>query len=85
LPVIDISLALRTPTARGSSAVRPHAATTPSRAWVSAKRARSDATTNDELRASSRPPLTHAPFTAQITGVAMARSALPGLTANCAS
>ena len=84
-PVIDISRALRVPTARGNNAVSPQVATTPSRAWVSAKRARSDATTNDDESAISSPPDTHAPFTAAITGVVMARSALPGLIANCAS
>jgi hypothetical protein len=52
---------------------------------VSANRARSDATTNDELSAISSAPDTHAPFTAQITGVLIARSARPGLTANRAS
>ena len=41
LPVIDISRALRMPIARGNNAVSPHVATTPGRAWVSAKRARS--------------------------------------------
>ncbi len=83
--MIDISDALRIPTARGSSAVRPQVATTPKRAWVSANRARSDAMTNVELSAISNPPDTHAPLTAQITGLLIARSARPGLFANCRS
>ena len=62
----------------GSSAVSPHAATTPSRAWVSAKRARSDATMNVQLSASSSAPVTQAPLTAQTTGVVTARSVAPG-------
>ena len=39
-----ISRARRTPTASGSSTVRPQPGMTPTRAWVSAKRARSEAT-----------------------------------------
>ena len=55
-------------------------ATTPKRACVSAKRARSDAMIRVELSAISSPPETHAPLTAQITGLLMARSARPGLS-----
>ena len=79
--MIESSAAFRTPTARGNNAVRPQAATTSSRAWVSAKRARSDATTNVQLSAISSAPVTHAPLTAQTTGVAVARSVAPGLVA----
>ena len=79
LPVIDISRALRSPTARGSSAVSPHPGTTSSRAWVSANRARSDATTKVQLSAISSPPETHAPFTAQIVGVIEARERRSGV------
>ena len=82
LPVIDISRAARMPTARGSSALSPQAGVTFRRAWVSANLALSDATMNDELSAISSPPATHAPFTAQMTGVRMARSARPGFTVN---
>ena len=48
---------------------------------MSAKRARSDATMNVQLSASSSAPVTHAPFTAHTTGVAVARSVAPGFVA----
>ena len=76
-PVIDISRALRRPTA-AERALRPHPATTFSRACVSAKRARSDAIANVQLNAISSAPETHAPFTAAIVGVMQARSAAAG-------
>src|SRR5487761_100392 len=38
------------------------------RAWVSAKRARSEATRKSQLRASSNPPVTATPFTAPMSG-----------------
>ena len=41
--------------------------------------------TNVELNAISSPPDTHAPLTAQITGLLMARSARPGLFENSGS
>ena len=40
---------------------------------------------NEDESATSRPPDTQAPLTAQITGLVIDRNALPGLTANCAS
>ncbi len=46
---------------------------------MSAKRARSDATTNVQLNAISSAPVTQAPFTAHTTGVVIARSVFPGL------
>ncbi len=76
---MDISRALRIPTALGSRAVNPHVGTASSSAWVSAKLARSEATTNEALRAISSPPETQAPFTAAMTGVVIARRARPGL------
>ena len=45
---------------------------------MSAKRARSDATMNVQLSASSSAPVTHAPLTAHTTGVVAARSVAPG-------
>ena len=40
----------------------------PTRAWVSAKRARSDATRNVHCSASSSPPVTATPLIAPMTG-----------------
>ena len=42
---------------------------TPTRAWVSAKRARSDAMRKSQHMASSSPPVTVAPLMAPMTGV----------------
>ena len=52
----------------GSSTVSPHRGWTPTRAWVSAKRARSDATRKSQLRASSSPPVTATPLIAPMMG-----------------
>ena len=46
----------------------PHPGMMPTRAWVSAKRARSDATRKSQVSATSKPPVTAAPLMAPITG-----------------
>ena len=65
----DSSRARRTPTASASSTVRPHPGMMPTRAWVSANRARSDAIRKSQLRASSKPPVMATPLIAPITGL----------------
>ena len=65
----DISLARRTPIDWGRSTESPPPGSTPTRAWVSPKRARSDATRKSHCSASSKPPVTAAPLTAPITGL----------------
>ena len=69
--MVDISLARRTPMAAGSSTVRPQPGMMPTRAWVSAKRARSEATRKSQARATSKPPVIATPLIAPMTGVAM--------------
>ncbi len=68
LPVTLISLARRWPTASARSTVSPQPGMMPTRAWVSAKRARSDATRKSHVSATSKPPVTAAPLTAPMTG-----------------
>src|SRR2546425_1776785 len=68
-PVRLISRAFRSPTAWGRRAVSPPPGWTPTRAWVSPKAARSEATRKAHWRASSRPPVTAGPLTAPMTGV----------------
>ena len=66
--MVDSSLARRTPTASGSRTVRPQPGMIPTRAWVSAKRARSEATRKSHASASSKPPVMATPLIAPITG-----------------
>ena len=73
LPVAVISRARRRPTAWGRVTVSPHRGWTPMRAWVSAKRARSEATRKSQLRANSRPPVTATPLMAPMIGLAVGR------------
>ena len=61
------------PTASGSSTLIPPAGVKPTRAWVSPKRARSDAIRKSQASASSRPPVAQAPFIAPIDGGAHVR------------
>src|SRR5215207_9910614 len=68
-PVTLISRARRWPIASASSTVSPHPGMIPTRACVSAKRARSDATRKSQVSATSKPPVTAAPLTAPITGL----------------
>ena len=74
-PVSVSSTALRMPTARGNSALIPHAGNRPIWACVSAKVARSEAMMRSRLSASSNAPVTHAPLTASTTGLPTARMA----------
>ena len=67
-----ISRARRTPMAWGSSTVRPQPGMTPTRAWVSPKRARSEATRKSQASASSKPPVMATPLTAPMTGLVIA-------------
>ena len=53
--------------------MRPAPGMAPTRAWVSAKRARSEAIRKSQDRQSSRPPVTAGPLTAPITGVVVRR------------
>ena len=53
------------PISWGSRTVRPPPGITPTRAWVSAKRARSEAMRKSQFSAISNPPVTAAPFTAR--------------------
>ena len=71
LPVTLISRARRWPIASASSTVSPHPGMMPTRACVSAKRARSEATRKSHVSATSKPPVTAAPLTAPITGLAV--------------
>src|SRR5689334_5119008 len=68
-PVKLIWRARDRPTASGSRTDRPQPGSTPTRAWVSAKTARSEQMTMSQLSTSSSPPVTAAPFTAAITGL----------------
>ena len=69
--MVESSLARRNPTASGRSTVSPQPGMIPTRAWVSAKRARSDATRKSQASASSKPPVMATPLIAPITGVSM--------------
>ena len=60
--MVESSLARRNPTASGSSTVRPQPGMIPTRAWVSANRARSDATRKSQASASSKPPVMATPL-----------------------
>src|SRR5690606_40285392 len=71
LPVADISLARRTPIAWASSTVSPQPGWMPTRAWVSAKRARSEATRKSQFSASSKPPVMAGPLIAPMIGFPM--------------
>ncbi len=64
----DISIARGKPIQRASSTVIPPPGMIPTRACVSAKRARSDATRNVHCNASSRPPVTATPLIAPMIG-----------------
>ena len=66
-----ISFARRTPIACCNNTVRPHPGITPTRVWVSPKRARSDATRKSQLSAISNPPVIAGPLIAPITGLSM--------------
>ena len=57
------------PMSSGSRMLIPPPGTTPTRAWVSAKRARSDAMRKSHDMANSSPPVTAAPLIAPMTGV----------------
>src|SRR6266480_3843319 len=63
-----ISRARATPMRWGSRTVRPHPGMTPTRACVSAKRARSDAMRKSQFNATSNPPVTATPLIAPISG-----------------
>jgi hypothetical protein len=67
-PVSESSLARLTPISRGSLCDNPQPGRTPTRAWVSAKRAVSEAINRSHASASSKPPVTAAPLIAPITG-----------------
>src|SRR6476661_3313599 len=58
-----------TPTFCGSRTDSPHVGSSPTRAWVSAKRACSEAIRMSQYSASSSPPVTAAPLMAPITGL----------------
>src|SRR4051794_4328254 len=74
LPVSDISRAHAGPMRRGrSTSTGP--GYTPTRRWVSAKRARSEATMKSQAKASSKPPVTAGPLTAATTGMAESATA----------
>ena len=62
-------LARRIPITSGSITVRPQPGSRPTRACVSAKRARSDAMRKSQASAISKPPVTAAPLMAPITGL----------------
>ena len=68
-PVKLIRRARSIPMSWGRRMVSPPPGITPTRAWVSAKRARSDAMRKSQDRASSRPPVTVGPLIAPMTGV----------------
>src|ERR1700761_2054012 len=72
-PVKLICRARERPTASGSRTDRPQPGSTPTRACVSAKTARSEQMTMSQLSTSSRPPVTAAPLTAAITGLEIGR------------
>ena len=60
--------AIPTPTFCGSRTESPHVGRSPTRAWVSANRACSDAIRMSQYKAISSPPVTAAPLIAPITG-----------------
>ena len=68
-PVKLMRRARSIPITCGSRMVRPAPGMAPTRAWVSAKRARSDAIRKSHESASSSPPVTVGPLTAPIMGV----------------
>ena len=55
--------------------MRPHPGMMPTRAWVSAKRACSDATRKSHASAISNPPVTATPFTAPMSSLVRGGSA----------
>ena len=67
--VIDSRRAIAAPTTRGSRAVIPPPGRIPTRAWVSANTARSEATRKSQPKSISRPPVNTAPLTAPTIGV----------------
>ena len=67
-----ILIAVRRPTAAGSRTVRPQHGSTPTRAWVSAKVACSEAIRKSQCSASSSPPVTAEPLMAPMTGLDVA-------------
>ena len=69
-PVRLIRRARSTPMRAGSLMVMPPPGMTPTRPWVSANEARSDAMRKSQPRASSRPPVTAGPLMAPTIGVA---------------
>ena len=73
-PVKLMRRARSIPTSWGRRIVSPPPGMTPTRAWVSAKRARSDAMRKSQHRASSRPPVTVGPLMAPMIGVACVTS-----------
>ena len=70
-----ICFARATPMRCASSTVRPQPGMTPTRACVSAKRARSEAMRKSQFSATSKPPVTATPLTAPISGLACGGSA----------
>jgi len=68
-PVIDSRLAIARPTTWGSLAVIPPPGRIPTRAWVSANTARSEATRKSQPSAISSPPVNVAPLIAPMIGV----------------
>ena len=64
-----IRRAIPIPTFCGSRTLRPQVGNNPTRAWVSAKRARSEPIRMSQYSASSSPPVTAAPLMAPITGL----------------
>ncbi len=58
-----------TPTFCGNRTLSPQVGSRPTRAWVSANRAFSEAIRMSQYRASSSPPVTAAPLIAPITGL----------------
>ena len=68
-PVIDSRRAMAAPTNWGSRAVMPPPGRMPTRAWVSANTARSEATRKSQPSAISSPPVNVAPLIAPTMGV----------------
>ena len=64
-----IRRAIPMPTFCGSRTLKPQVGSNPTRAWVSANLARSEAIRMSQYSASSRPPVTAAPLMAPITGL----------------
>ena len=61
----------------GEQHVRPQSGMIPTRAWVSANAARSDATRKSHRSASSNPPVTATPLIAPMTGLPIERERAP--------